>query len=399
MKIFNLKQVETEMEVRLSVSIDSQNLGKKDLWFSVPKEFANALCTSRMDGFLVGMLFPAMWYGEDLVVEGCVSQKLFFNLKNYAKHVLKVFCPTCKEIEICVTDVDNRRIKCKGVGTGFSGGIDSFSTIYNRFENETDSDFKINSFLFLNVGSHGCQDLENANEVFAKLFNYLSEFTATINLPFIPLNSNLHSFHPWGHQLTCSLTMAAGVLILQNWFNKYYCASLGWSYLETFKFYKTDLNRDIAFLDPILLPLLSTESLDLIPDGTEYSRTEKVMRIVEYEPVRKYLNVCVNLNNSYENCSICSKCCRTLMTLKSIGKIDKFSNLFDIEKYERVAEFKYVCKQVLIAGSDPFARGNVELAKNNNVKLPNKLICIGLFLISALKKIGKALLCPFCKRA
>ena len=139
--------------------------------------------------------------------------------------------------------------------------------------------------------------------------------------------------------------------------------------------------KDIAIFDPALLPLLSTESLTLIPDGTQYSRVEKVLNILKYEPVYRYLNVCVSGDDTHENCSVCSKCSRTLMTLNSMGKLDQFGHLFDIDKYRMVAEKQYVREQVIAQNKDPFAKGNVELAKKNRLKLPNKAYC---FLLSIL---------------
>jgi len=46
------------------------------------------------------------------------------------------------------------------------------------------------------------------------------------------------------------------------------------------------------YCDPIILPLLSTESLEFISDGVQSTRTEKLLKILNYEPVYRYLNVC-----------------------------------------------------------------------------------------------------------
>lgn len=117
---------------------------------------------------------------------------------------------------------------------------------------------------------------------------------------------------------------------------------------------------------------------------------------MDYEPVKRYLNVCVSGDNTHKNCSVCSKCCRTLMTLNSVGKLDDFKHVFNIDKYKSKAEKKYVCKQILRENKDPFAKGNVEFAKANNVKLPSYiysfLILMPLLLKNKLIKIAKAIL-------
>jgi hypothetical protein len=379
MRISNLRNTLDNSEVRLSVSIESEHLGSRELWFSTPEKYAHGLCKNRLDGFLVGMVFPAMQYGENIHLEGRVSKKLLFNLNNYAIPLLMAFSSSAKRIRITAEETTTEQLNCAGIGTGFSGGVDSFCTIYDRYELEKDPEYRVNSFLFLNVGSHGLGNTEDeqifAYTKFRNRHNYLSAFPSEVGLDLIPLDSNLHYFHPWGHQLTHTLTAVSGVLIMQNVYSKYYFASAGFSYLELLKYYEAYLNRDVAIFDPTLLPLLSTESLTLIPDGTQYSRIEKTLHIIGYEPVHRYLNVCVGVQESPENCSVCSKCSRTLMTLNSIGKLDEFSRVFDIKKYKKSAELRYVCQQVLLQHKDPFARAGINLAKENGVKLPSCLFC------------------------
>lgn len=379
MRISNLRNTRDNSEVKLSVSVESEHLGTRELWFSTPEKYAHGLCRNRLDGFLVGIVFAAMQYGENIHLEGRVSKKLLFNLNNYAIPLLMTFSSSAKRIRITADETTTEQLNCVGIGTGFSGGVDSFCTIFDRYELEKDPDYKINSFLFLNVGSHGLGNTEEeqlfARTKFQNRHDYLSAFPNELGLDLIPLDSNLHHFHPWGHQLTHTLTAVSGVLIMQNIYSKYYFASTGFSYLELLKYYEAYLNRDVAIFDPTLLPMLSTESLTLIPDGTQYSRIEKILHIINYEPVRRYLNVCVGVQESPENCSVCSKCSRTLMTLNSIGKLGEFSRVFNVKKYKESAELRYVCQQVLLQHKDPFAWAGIKLAKENGIKLPSCLFC------------------------
>lgn len=81
------------------------------------------------------------------------------------------------------------------------------------------------------------------------------------------------------------------------------------------------------------------------------------------------------------------------MTLNSTGKIDEFNHLFDINKYKKQAEMKYVCEQVVNYNKDAFAKGNVDLAKENGIKLPNKAFCF----LKASPRILKRKLIKFAK--
>ena len=158
-------------------------------------------------------------------------------------------------------------------------------------------------------------------------------------MDFISLDSNLHSFHPWGHQLTHSLTTISAVLVMQNMYRKYFYASGGLSYLELYKYHELLLKRDTALIDPMLLPLLSTESLNFISDGAQYTRVEKTLRIVDYEPVKRYLNVCVHDRESHENCSVCGKCCRTLMTLIQLVSLKSSLNYLILGNIRNMLNF------------------------------------------------------------
>lgn len=378
MKISNPKTANDGQNIKLSAVVDSDQFGGKELWFSVPEKYAHGLCKSRMDGFLVGMVFPAMQYGENIHVEGCISTQLLFNVNQYVVPMLMAFLPGCKQIKITATESNAEQFDCSGVGTGFSGGVDSFCTFFDHYELEKGTENRINSLIFHNVGSNGpgrtYEELMAARKKFFSRYEYLSKFPDELGMDFIPLDSNLHSFHPWGHQLTHSLTTISAVLVMQNMYRKYFYASGGLSYLELYKYYDLLLKRDTALIDPMLLPLLSTESLIFISDGTQYTRVEKTLRIIDYDPVQRYLNVCVHDRESHENCSVCGKCCRTLMTLNSIGKLEQFSKLFDIGKYKKHAEFLYLCQQVALQSKDPFARNSIELAKRNKIKLPSFVV-------------------------
>jgi hypothetical protein len=376
MKLLNLRTIERDGEVEISVDIDSAKLGHQKLWFSTPQKYAHGLCHNRMDGFLVGMLFPAMQYGEDIHLYGCVSHKLLFNINNYVIPLLSAFSPSSKRIKVTADETSSERYDAKGVGTGFSAGVDSFCVIYDRLELENSPDYKINSFLFLNVGSHGWGESEEkqayARRKFIKRYDYLQAFPKELGLAFIPLDSNLHKFHPWGHLKTDTLTSTAGILIMQGWFKRYYYGTAGFSYSDQITY--GDKFREVSVADccdPMIAPLLATESLDLILDGMQYKRNDKLSHIIEYPPVKKFLNVCVGVQESHENCSVCGKCSRTLMALDALGKIEEFSHLFNINKYRKKSQLRYTSAQVLRQKNDPFARANIQLALSRGLSIPS----------------------------
>jgi hypothetical protein len=206
----------------------------------------------------------------------------------------------------------------------------------------------------------------------------LLNYTKTVDLPFIPLDSNIHYYHKeWGHQKIATITIASGVLALQNKFCKYYVAA-AIDYADMMIYGRFSRDFDLAeYSEPYLLPLLGTESLQFISDGQQYTRSEKTLHISEYPPVEKYLNVCVGTNSDEKNCSVCSKCLRTQMALESADKLNDFSDVFDLSRYRRKS-FLYKCKQRILYSVNPFAKDNIDFARKNRKYVPS-LVTAGIF--------------------
>ena len=57
---------------------------------------------------------------------------------------------------------------------------------------------------------------------------------------------------------------------------------------------KLNFSNDFAYSDPIAIPLLSTENIEFISHGCQY--TEKTLKVSNNSLNYKYLDVCVNGN-------------------------------------------------------------------------------------------------------
>lgn len=375
MIIKDFKVEEIGERIKASVMIRSHHYGEEELWFSLPNKYDGYICKDQMDGFLVGMLYPAMHYGENIYIDGRISEKLIFNLNNYVIPLLLSFSESLKKIKVTARETSIRRFNGEGVGMGFSAGIDSFCTFYDRHVLEGMPAYKINSLLFFNVGSHGdwlhTESTEYTKNKFRTRYLEIKKFTDEINIDFIDIDSNLHFYHHWWHSNSHSLKAASAILLLQRYYSKYYYPSAGLDYAGTLSFSENYRNFDIgAYCDPILLPLLSTESLDFISDGCAYTRSQKLLHILNYEPVSRYLNVCVGDVDQWANCSTCGKCLRTLLTLDITDNLNKFYKIFDVNKYKGKRD-SYIKSQIEEAATDPFASDNINLAKKLGFKLPS----------------------------
>lgn len=371
MKIRNLRIERVDGYSRLTVDIDAKftSPGVNSLWYSVPSEYEDWLTTDVYDAFLVAMLYPAMYYNEPIYVTGKVSHRLFFNCTRYVKSIIKYFRDGMADVDIQVEGYANAQKQYHHVGTGFSAGIDSFATFYDHFEKETDTDYKIDSLFFFNVGSHGGGG-DVARRKFHERFNYLKSFPAEVGLPYIPVDSNLFDFYQkyWefdaGQFCRCS-----AILVLQRAIDKYYLSS-DYSYKETMFFH---FNRETTsfseLAETFTNPLLSTEGCEIISDGGQYMRTDKTLLLKDYEPAHRYLNVCVSSQESACNCGRCHKCIRTLVALDTLGILDRFSKVFDLSVYQK-HKFRHKCQLRYYYKTNAYIKDNVDFAKANGHPFP-----------------------------
>lgn len=197
-----------------------------------------------------------------------------------------------------------------------------------------------------------------------------------LHLPIYQVISNIHAFPSstqWGRDGFNSgawgfFAIYSCVFALQKGIKRYYTPS-ALSYEEIKDFGKNYRDYDMAcFCESYLVPLLSTESLELIVDGCQYKRTQKTANIANWEFARTHLNLACKRNGI--NCGYCWKCMRTLATLEAIGKLEDFAPIFDLAAYRKYA-FLNKCRIKCEANSNPFAKDIVECYKSHNRPMPS----------------------------
>lgn len=373
MKLSNIRLENHGDMCRVAVDVDSPFYDYKECFYEVPSQYGDYLTYDVYDAFIVGLLYPCSKHGEDIEIDGAMSKKLYRNLTEYAIHLLDIFSKETNAIKIKPKNFKIPDKRHHHIGTGFSGGVDSFCTIYDRYEKETDPEYKVDTLVCFNAGSHGDYENKNTYPKFLARYEYLSEFPKEVGLAFIPMNSNIHAFMDEGHTQSGMTRHASCMLALQAGLDKYYHAS-DLSYWED-KMYGNILFENVfsEFGEPFIQMWFSTESFDLISEGGQYFRSEKLEHIVDYKYAQKYLNVCVNPGvTGHENCSkLCGKCDRTLIALESIdGGLEKFSKVFDINEWKKHS-FMYKCQLIIGQKKDFFMADNVRFAKKHGNKMPS----------------------------
>lgn len=366
------------------------------LWFAVNKENRDFFSTRVYDPFLLVPYYMAMQYGQDLKIEGKVSKKLFFNLTNYVQRILLDFSDELKPVHLYVDGFDVTEQDGSLVGASISCGVDSLSTLYDRFEQETDPEYRVNAVFFFKSGQIGEFNSPYVDARYRALYLMNKSAADELGLPIYGVGTNLHSLFPHEIQQRVGyLVFWSCILSLQRKIRKYYISS-SFSYEQVIRCHAHSQNFDMdEFCGSYLVSLIHTEGLELIYDGAQYTRAEKTENIAIWPIAQKHLNVCTIDKETGENCSCCSKCLRTMYALDFIGKLDLFENVFDLKKYRKL-HFLYFCKlkaETQNSGLREFALDNIRLAKKQGVKLPPTIISVFIVkLISVIKKFVRLIM-------
>jgi hypothetical protein len=315
--------------VRAEVDFDSA-AGRTTLWFGVAPAYTAALATERADGFLVALLLLAMQSGEDIRVDAPVSTRLLYNLRHHYQPLVGHVLPQLRPVRIDAEADHTPLATAGGVGTGFSAGVDSFSVIRDHFVEPVPPGFRLTHLTFHNVGSHGVRDPARARALFHARHAEIARYPHSVGLPFIAVDSNLSDILRLDFEQTHTTRNLAVALVMQKLLRRFYYAS-------TF-YYRDTVVRpyyDSAVVDPIAVPLLATDTLDLIATGSQYTRVEKTRLITTVPGIEHALNVCARGRGDGRNCSHCIKCCRTLFTLELLGQVERFGACFDLDVWRR----------------------------------------------------------------
>lgn len=374
MKFYNLRIEKYDGKAWLKADMECKFTPVKELWFNVPEEYADYLSDDIYDAILVAALYPAMFYGEAIEIEGCVTEQLYRNITAQITPIMESFSSSLHGVPIKVqgyaTAAKNSKLH---VGTGFSGGVDSFCTLQDHFFNESSDNYKVDTIFFFNIGQNGRYGEDSTIERTQNRYRRTADFSQKLSLPCIQMDCNLFSFYQPQWELAAgALCRIMSVLVFQRALKRYYISST-YTYDEMIHFGHKEIEL-ASYADSLIISLLSPPGLDIVCDGVQYTRCEKTSHIASSPLARQYLNVCVNYEPEFangKNCSRCSKCLRTLVALESLGLLEEFSQVFDMKVYRQYA-YRYKCEQRLMYHENAFAHDNVDFAALNGHPFPSE---------------------------
>lgn len=283
---------------------------------------------------LVGLLYPAMVLGEDIEIDADVSPILLHTIQNDLQSLLMDYRPELKRIRVSARTTTPSSDCVKGsIATGFSAGVDTFTTLALFTADDVPDSRRITSLTTFDVGAMGPPD--SSSEIYEKYQGRLHEYASKNDFDWQAARSNLDQFFSAvGHsfQFTHVIRNIAAALVFEDLYSCYL-------YSSTYPYRTINTNNDdMSFIEPMLLPLLSTETLRFESAGAGLARFEKSEIVSTYQPAMRMLDVCVapadvRLQGKKVNCSKCWKCCRMMVNLDVLGRLDDFAEVFDIEYY------------------------------------------------------------------
>lgn len=307
----NAVSVQRADAVRLVAQVESEREPTSvELYFEYPLEF-EAFVSESADPFAVAMLVPAMQRGESLTIVPPLSSRLHFELPR----IRDIFCAwhpeyTRSEIQAAPSPTEARP-QGERAATCLSGGVDSLYTLLKYRDRHEALPAPLTHALFMR-GLEKPLDFMRGVEEAQALVQKVAD-AAGVRLIVGESNLRAHFDADWLHAY-CGSALAAAALSLGRGFS-HVCIPSTYSYRDPVPIGST----------PLVDERFSTERVQIVHDGADLPRAEKLARLVEWNAdlVLQHLRVCVmNFGGAY-NCCACHKCIRTMIPLRAMGVIDR----------------------------------------------------------------------------
>lgn len=285
---------------------DGRNLR---LWWTLAARWAFAL-TDWADPFVVGMLFPIMQWGKDVVVEGRVSPSLLTNLETFMANWHAWVPEKYQPVQIRAREEAEPPFPADGspAVSAFSCGVDSCFTALRHRQGLAG---RRTQNLAAGVLIHGFDirlDQEHSQAMFNGVLRQAGILLESIGMECIAMTGNFHELPTlWGHSLGTHLVSALSLL--------------GGRFSRGLIPNDTPIIRlqQVAGSHPLNNPLLGSRCFSVRDDGGESLRYEKLRFLSDWPEAMRHLRVCFQNPRSHENCCLCTKCLCTILSFRAVG--------------------------------------------------------------------------------
>lgn len=283
-------------------------------------ETASEPIATGVEPFVAVALLPAMRLGATLRVAGGVSPRLLGSLPA----IQETFCRWDPTLSVIALEAAGRETEpsdpARGVGTFFSGGVDSFHTLFTHLDEITDLVFVHGFDIPVHDRSLHRRAVERCQHVADALGKRLVRVATDVRL-------FSDRYAHWGAHEHGPALAAVGLLLSPR---------LRRVYVPGEYFPPDSVPRGSH---PEVDPLWSTESVTIVHDGVDVTRPRKLLGIGSSELVRRALRVCWENRGGAYNCCVCSKCVRNMAILRACGvlaEVTSFHRPLDLRLLRRL---------------------------------------------------------------
>jgi hypothetical protein len=268
-----------------------------------------------------------MKLGQPLQVNAAVSPQLLANITRI-QEIFHTWYPEFKIIPVMAKEVKpNEGNSGPGIGSFFSGGVDSFYTLLKNQET-------ITKIIYIHGLDIWLDDVEFRNQVSRELREVANE----LQKPLIELETNVRQFVDayldWGYHSHGPVLASICHLLADEFYKVLMPATHTYQALYHWGSH------------PLVDPLWGSERLEIVHDGCEANRLQKITRIAQQPIALNRLRVCYenlrrgkkNLQHQY-NCGACEKCLRTMVSLHlvdALGRCKTFPGRLDLERMKTI---------------------------------------------------------------
>ena len=314
MKIGRAQLVESDGRVMVAYRFETPTRPEStgELWFRVRACQRDWLATGP-EPAVAALIFLAMALGEDVEVSESISPRFHYGFGRFIEHFCLWLPQLFKPVRLIAPQFAAQSVgPARVVASCFSGGVDSFHTLYNHLPGHVAPGCEMTHFFFV----HGF-DIPTDNPVYGEIAAEFSALAAAMNLEFMGMETNARKISDpfvswiWTHGAiinACGLLLANGIrnLIIPS------------TNRQSLLFAPCGSN-------PVTDPMLATESLQVIHYGSHASRIQKIREIELKPEAQQHLRVCFQNASGVRNCGRCVKCLKVMMPLALAGVLENFS--------------------------------------------------------------------------
>jgi hypothetical protein len=277
----------------------------QELYYEYPRAFENFVSESA-NAFAPPLLLVAMAGGEALVLHPPVSRKVLEGLERIQEVFEQWYPEFFRHVQVTAHHITEDKTTHKGQAASFfSLGVDSFYTLLKpRQETITHLVYMLGMEQPLDLYQH-----QQEAPVIERIQQVAQQSKANV----IVGKTNMRVVFPMPYSSFHGAGLAGVAHSLSDGFDTVHIPATH-SYRDIFPWGS----------NPLTDSFWSSENLNVIHDGAEAGRAQKISRLLRHSDLAlQTLRVCTKNEGGLQNCGKCDKCVRTMTTLDLLGILDK----------------------------------------------------------------------------